>query len=514
MINLFKLSPKIYLIITIAGITVLTFITGAIFLLALNFDGIEFNGDSHVYFNDARHFLTAITEHISPRPSHWPYGYPAILSLAFAIGDISFESARWVNVFLGGLLVTVLCFILLLISDIKKLSINQSFLIVLTVGLLPLGHGLFIKYQISMMSDMTAAFLSSLMMLLCWRWRMSGYLIDIFLAGVALGVLMSTRYVYSLMFIPGLSVVFFDIDLQQTRSVYRRLFPAFLFVASALLAFAPQLSITLQDTSSSLGNELLKHWSINNFFSLTHESVDGHTSANVPSVLCYFILPFRLQCFTPLGIILAALGIIYAFRELPKWLWPSIIIWYLIFYILLCGLPLQNGRIGFPLFLPITLWMSLGLLECLIRWKNLFNKILVLVSLTWCLSLAFSSLSIQRFIKMKSDLKVTAESLAKAVPAQSRIISTSLYPVYNAYPMDVKALSIYQMSISEAENLFSGNHSPLFLAIDEDFFIPRWSNYPPGKCFYWIRNNYSCTYKSKIDDYTVYEIKPCKKLLP
>ena len=120
MINLFKLSPKIYLIITIAGITVLTFITGAIFLLALNFDGIEFNGDSHVYFNDARHFLTAISEHISPRPSHWPYGYPAILSLAFAIGDISFESARWVNVFLGGLLVTVLCSILLLISDIKN----------------------------------------------------------------------------------------------------------------------------------------------------------------------------------------------------------------------------------------------------------------------------------------------------------------------------------------------------------------------------------------------------------
>ncbi|HTB32422.1 MAG TPA: hypothetical protein VK808_10375, partial [Bacteroidia bacterium] len=123
--------------------------------------------------------------------------------------------------------------------------------------------------------------------------------------------------------------------------------------------------------------------------------------------------------------------------------------------------------------------------------------------------------SIWNFIKTKNDLKITAESVTKAVPIQSRVISTSLYAVYNAYPMDVEPLSIYQMSITEAEHLFSGNSTtPVFLAIDEDFFIPQWSNYPAGKCFYWIRNHYSCIYKCKIDNYTVYEIKPGNKLLP
>jgi hypothetical protein len=45
------------------------------------------------------------------------------------------------------------------------------------------------------------------------------------------------------------------------------------------------------------------------------------------------------------------------------------------------------------------------------------------------------------------------------------------------------------------------------MAIDEKRFIPQWTNYPPGKNYYWIKNYYTCQYKFVLGDYTVYEIK-------
>jgi hypothetical protein len=511
MANVFKLSPKIYLITTIAVISILTAVTGTFFLLVLNFDGIEFNGDSYVYFTNAKHFSTAVSAHGPPMPAYWPYGYPALLSLSFALGDVSFESARWVNVILGGLLGAVLCSILFFISIIKKMSFNQTLLVILSVGLLPLGHGFFLKYQLIIMSDMTALFLDCLVMLLCWWWRASDRLIYIILAGAVLGLSVLTRYVNALMLIPALVVLFCDFDFQQMRSVRSILLTGLLFVGSALLAFAPQLYITLQNTSSSLGNGLLNGWDLKNFYTMTHESMDGHQPAKIPSVLYYFVLPFRWQCFTPFGIILAGLGIKYTFRELPRWIWLSMIIWYLTFYILLCGIPLQNGRIGFPLFLPIVIWMSLGLLESSILWTNRFSKILVVVSLIWCVSFAFSFKAIWDFIKVKNKLKETAQLIAKAIPPESRIVTTSPCAVYQAYPIAIKPFNIYKMSVAETKKLFI-TEPPMFLAIDEKKFIPQFTHYPPGKSLDWIKSNYSCIFKFNIGDFTVYEIKPHVRL--
>jgi hypothetical protein len=509
MSELFKSYSKIY--IAIAGIAILTSVTSGVFLLALNFDGIEFNGDSFVYFSDGKYLLSTVSSHVFPKPAHWPYGYASMLSLACAIGDVSFESARWVNVIFGGLLAIAYCSVLLLVSRIKKISFNQAILVVLAAGILPLGHGFFLKYQMTMMSDMMASFMSVLIMLLCWRWRASDKITDIMIAGIVLGLSVSTRYVSGLMVIPALAVLFCDIDLQRKDFIKRNILATLLFSGSALLAFSPQLYIMLQDTSSPLGNGLLNGWNIRNFFAMTHESIDGRQVAQTPSVLYYFNLPFTMECYTLLGIIFSGLGIKYSIRELPRWFWLSMLVWYLVFYTLLCGIPLQNARIGFSLYIPITIWMSLGLLECMIKWKNYFNKILILTSLIWLVSLFYSIKGIQYFVRAKNELKATAESVVKTVPPDSRIISTSLYAVYNAYPMAIKHSSIYEMSIEEARNLLATD-TLVFLVIDEDHFIPQWGNYLPGKCYDWIKSNYNCKVKYKIADYTVYEIRPRFKL--
>jgi hypothetical protein len=505
--NILKLTPQKILIITIIGIALLTVLTGAIILVVLNFDGIEFNGDSFVYFLNAKHFSSAVFAHTPPKPAYWPYGYPALLSFSFIFGDVSYESARWVNVILGGLLAATFSSVSFFISKLKKLSFDQSFLIIASAGLLPLGHGFFLKYQLTMMSDMTAALLSLLIMFLCWKWRDANKFIYIALAGCLFGLSLLTRYVNALMLLPILVVLFYGINIRDARSIRRNSIAALLFGSLTFITFAPQLYITLQDTSSSLGNSLLNGWNIKNFFTMTHESTDGSQPAKVPSVLYYFLLPFKLQCFTPLGIILMGLGIKYTLRELPKWFWLSMIVWYLVFYILLCGIPLQNGRIGFSLFLPVVLWMALGLLECKISWESQFAKILIVTSLVWAMVFVFSIKAIRDFTKTKDRLKITAEVVAKSVPSGSRIISTSLNAVYNAYPCNVESLSIYTMSIGEAENLFRSNKS-VFLAIDEKHFIPQWKNYPAGKCYDWIMNNHSCGIKFDVDTYTVYEVKP------
>ncbi|HWZ21881.1 MAG TPA: hypothetical protein VNW06_04465 [Cytophagaceae bacterium] len=507
--NLFKRTSKNILIAVIIGSALLTSVTAGVFLLTLNFDGIEFNGDSFVYFINAKHFSTSVAAHTLPRPAYWPYGYPALLSLSFVLGDVSYESARWVNVIVGGLLIATLCSILFFISKLKNWPFDQTLLVILCVGLLPLGHGFFIKYQLTMMSDMTAVFLNALTMLLCWQWRDSNKLIYILLAGLVFGLSLFTRYVNALMLLPVLVVLSSVIDFRQTRFITRSIGVALLFGIAALVVFVPQLYITLQDTSSTLGNSLLNGWDLKNFFTMVHESIDGSQPAKVPSIFYYFLLPFKLQCFTPLGIILLGLGIKYSLRELPRWFSGSMIVWYLVFYILLCGIPLQNGRIGFSLFLPVVIWMSLGLLECKLLWEKKFAKIVVLVSLVWCVSFVFSFKSVRDFVESKNELKLTAEIIAKEVPKASRIISTSPNAVYNAYPMTVESLSMYEISIKEAEKLFA-SRTPVFLAVDEKHFIPQWKKYPAGKCYDWIKSNYSCTFKFNVGEYTVYEVKNIK----
>jgi hypothetical protein len=507
-----KLSFENYLKTIIAGIAILTTITGAFFLFTTNFDGIEFNGDSHVYFLNAQHFSYSLAIPDFPKPTYWPYGYPALLSLSFTLGDISFETARWVNVAFGGFLAISFCLVSILIADIKKISNDETLLLVLAAGIFPLGHGLFLKYQLSMMSDMVSAFLNVLTILLCWKGRNTNNLITIALAGLVLGLSVFTRYVNALMLVPACTVLLYGKKIDLLISFQKTLLPLFVFGATALLIFSPQLYITLQDTSSSIENGLLNDWSFKNFISLKHESIDGSQTAKISSIFYYLLLPFRWQSFTPLGVVLATLGIKYSIRELPKWIWVSMFTWYGIHYLLLCGIPLQNSRIGFPLFLPVVLWLSWGILECRILWKNYFPEIVWVITITWLVSLGLSFKATYDFIRSKNDLKNTAAKVIRSIPPGSRVISTSLFAVYKAYPMNVEPLSIYTLPIEEAEKIFRMEKAT-FLAIDEKRFIPQWDTYPPGKCYRWIKENYSCTVKFVVDDYTIYEVKP-KTSLP
>lgn len=508
-----RLSSENYLRTIIIGIALLTSLTGILFLLILDFDGIEFNGDSHVYFLNAEHFLSALSIPEFPKSTYWPYGYPALVSLACTIGDLSFETARWVNVIFGGLLALVFCMIAVFIARFNQNSRNDAILLIVSIGILPLGHGLFLKYQLTMMSDMTSAFLNVLTILLCWKSRNTGSLITTALAGFVLGLSLLTRYVNALMLVPALTALLYGNNFGQLISFRKSILPVTLFGIAALITFAPQLYITLQDTSSSLGNGLLNDWSVRNFFSLSHESIDGSQTAKIPSVLYYLLLPFRWQCFTPLGIALLFLGIRYSLRELPGWISFSIVAWYGIHYLLLCGIPLQNSRIGFPLFLPVTVWLSLGILESKISWSNHFGKTAILITVVWLTSLAVSFKAAYDFIRIKNDLKNTAQTVVKNIPSGSRIISTSLFAVYKAYPMKVEPYSIYTLRIKETKRLLD-NPRPAFLAIDEKHFIPQWSNYPPGETYRWIKNNYFCRIAFVADDYTVYEIKPKNILQP
>lgn len=489
-----KISPLNFIVM----LAVFTIAFAAIINSLLKFDGIEFNGDSHVYFQMAKYFKQTIQDLTSLNPQHWPYGYPALVAITFFFGSEKYETAQWINLIAGGVLVAVLGRTALLIARIKNLKQEDLFYFILATVMMMFGHAMMLKYQLLLMSDMMGALWATFMILLVWRWKISDSYFTLLWAGITLGLAISTRYVYVMMLLPACVVL---LDGFSWRKIF---FNVLIFGLALLVAVLPQMIITFKDTSPSLGNGLLNGWSVRNFFTLEFESGDGYQTSNLPSILYYAALPFRWEDFSPFSFPLICMGVYYAVHELPRWLWLSLVVWYFSFYILLCGIPIQNSRIAFSLYQPLAIFTSLGILWCLLRWRA--KWVVAGLSVLTVVAIIFSVYYIRNFVEGKNDLKNTAVQVANVAQKDSRVISTSLYAVYLAYPLDIEPLSIYTLSIPQVQMALSDGRKT-FMAIDEEKFIPQWSNYPAGKTYWWIRNHYECTFVMKADGYTVYRIK-------
>lgn len=489
-----KISPVKW----IALLAVFTIAIAVFINWFFEFDGIEFNGDCLVYFQIAKYFRQALSDFVFPKPQYWPYGYPALLSLTFFVGSETYTAAQWINLVAGGATIALLGSMALLIARIKNPDQSKTISFIICAMMLLVARGMMLKYQLLLMSDMMGVFWAMLMMLLLWKWKVSKKLTLLAFAGIALGLDISTRYVYVLMLLPAIVILLSGFSLRRTS------LHLIIFALAVLLTALPQIVITLKDSSSTLGNELLGGWSVKNFFTRAFDSADGHQTATIPSTLYYALLPFRWEDLTPLGLPLAGFGFYFAWYQLPRWISLSLVTWYFSFYILICGIPIQNTRIAFSLYPPVFLFASLGVLWCIQHWqvKYVFAGVIILSAI----SITFSVRYIREFIETRNDLKQTAASVAAAAQKNSQIISTSLYAAYLAYPMGVEPFSIYAMSIEQAQAALSDGKKTI-LAIDEEKFIPQWSNYPAGKTYWWIRNHKKCTLIMKSGEYVVYEVE-------
>jgi hypothetical protein len=474
---------------------ILTTIAAALVNYLFSFDGIDFNGDSYVYFRMALHFKESITSLTLPRHEHWPYGYPALLSLSFLFSE-TFKAAQWVNFIAGGMLTVVISSTVVMIAKFKNPAPEKTTLLVLCSMILLVAHGTMLKYQLLLMSDMTGALGAMLSLVLIWKWKISKKLIFVVIAGIALGFAVSTRFVYLLMFLPTMIVFFSERSLKEVG------FPILTFGLFFAITLLPELLIVLNIPKSGVGYDLMNDWNIKNAVTLSFESIDGHQTTQLPSILYYFLLPFRWEDFTPIGFILAGTGCYYAIRQLPRWLWLSLSVWYLAFYILLCGIPIQNPRIAFSLHQPLIVFICFGILFFLRYWQP--RTVFLCLAIIASLSIGFGVKYIKKMADDKNKLKETADQVA-VITGNSQIISTSLYAVYLAYPKDVEPFSIYTMNLQQADSLLNSS-SQTFLAIDEEKFIPQWSTYTAGKTYWWIRKNYLCRKIARVNEYTVYEI--------
>ncbi len=463
----------------------------------IDFDGIDFNGDSYVYFRMAQHFKQAISNAALPSHQHWPYGYPALLSITFFIGE-TFKAAQWINFIAGGGLIAAAGGMALFIARIKNLDQEKTILVVLGAMLLLFGRGIMLKYQLLIMSDMMGAFWAMLLILLIWKWKVSKSPFPLAFAGISIGLAVSTRYVDILMLVPLAIVLLSGFSLRKT------FFYVFIFGFCFLIALLPEILIVHKGTAAGISYDLINDWSFKNLFTRSFESVDGHQTSQLPSILYYAVLPFRWEDFTPVGLVLVILGFYYCIHELPRWVLLSLVLWYLTFYFLLCGIPIQNPRIAFSLYQPLSIFAVLGILWCLRRWNA--KRVMICVLVFTIVSAAFGVRYINKLSTAKNELREAAMKVAAATE-NSRIISTSLYAVYLAYPMKVEPMSIYTLSIAEAEAILADGKKT-FLVIDDEKFIPQWSNYPAGKTYWWIRKHYPCIAIRRIGGFTVYEIKP------
>lgn len=460
--------PNTFIYIYVGLIPVLF---GLSFLWFKPFDGIEFNGDSYRYYLSAIRLVDSIQNLTFPKPAFWPDGYPILIAILFQFVDMAFIHAQWINLCLTSLMSLTLYFIFFN-SHPHKSNFNSVFIFTF---LLLYFSGFILKYQLTIMSDIPALFWSVLTTFFLFRFLDNRKIIFLFSVSFSVAMAIMTRYVYGLMFIPIAVVLLYELKNRRLAMLYLTLLGAFVLVFSI-----PQLFLILQSPESSLNHPWVSKWSFSNFWILDRSSIDGNLTVRYPNFLYYLFIPFRNSEFTFIGFLLFSGGIFIAFKNGLNSLTIFFLIWFLSFYLFLCGILIQNPRFCLSLYIPIFYFIFI-FLQFLFEIK--FRQIIYAGLCLFIIVKIFLSTSfMSQTINGKNEMLGNAVKFSRMIPNETVIITWDFFEAYYIYFPEKHIETIHNLTMEKAGDLIR-NHSNVALIFDEERLNTVWKNFPPAELY-------------------------------
>lgn len=332
------------------------------------------------------------------------------------------------------------------------------------------------------MSDMPALFWASLaiyFLLIYLEKRQTKFL---FLLGFAIVFSMLTRYVY------GLSLVVVSIVLLVHHVSFRKFMFEIIFLTLIIFLLSiPQLILNLKTLHASLYHPWLQNWNLTNFWITDRTTADGHLYVKVPNLVYYLSSPFRWSDFTPIGFAIFAAGIATSFQAKFSLVSKIMIVWFLVFYLFLCGIPIQNPRFALSLYLPIF-YFHFEFFRYIFASK--FRLPAIGLTILLILFKGFSSGNfLLRSIQEKNVMYSDAKEFLNSVPPNSLIITWDFFEAYHIYFPTQPLETIHKIDKEKAASLFA-KYDHVFLILDEDRLQNAWSHLPPDEMYKWIKGNY------------------------
>jgi hypothetical protein len=464
------------------------------------FDGL-YGQDAYAYFGQAVALADALPRgHLPPTNFFWPNGYPLLIAAWMPLLGRTPLAGQLASL-LAGSLVAPLTFSLTqrLVESGKSGALNHNNLATrmspgLLAGLIVAAAGQPILSSVVIMADMPALFWATLAAWLLVQPRPSTRT-RYFLAGLALGLAVITRWVYA----QSAPALLGYVSLTHRRAGLRN---AAIVATGAGAAVLPQLWLSFNEPAG-LAHSWLLGWRPLNFFLRQFNTIDGYANYSLPSGLFYAQPAGHPAYIFPLLGLAAAWGVWRLGRARQ---WPALALligWAGPVYLFLGGIPYQNFRFGLTLYPPLVILTALGLAD----WQQRRNfspvlfKTLVGVSLAGMLAWAYPMLN--TFLTAQNRDKIIARHVDETLPPQATVLTFGLTLTLQQYThLDTRELFYLDNHALEAMTAAE----PLYLLVNPDNLNRQWQGLRPQANFLWLQKNTRLEELGRFPPYTLFKI--------
>lgn len=472
-----------------------------IILSVYKFDGF-YGQDSYAYYDYSKSFIDSVNNFSLPPNFYFPVGF-YLLTYIFNILTFGNTSIASLCVSLiSNSLIPPVTFLLSYELIKNYFDERETRLISILSGILLCFSGSFIQAGIVIMSDSPGLFLALTSLYFLIKYSDTNKLIYSVLSFSFLSFSIITRYI-NVLFIP-LFILAIIMQYKSLKKVNYKHLILSLLIASVISL--PQMYYIFKYGISYLrpeegSGQWTTQWSLLNFFRKDFFIADGSFRYSLMNSIYYAAVIFHPMNFLIFGVFFFT-GTYFIMINWYRSIFLYLILWILIFYIFLAGMPLQVSRYTLVYFPPVAVISSIGFFKMKVIYP--YRKIIF----AFLLLILFSSgmYRINNFIGQKNrDLKVV-EYVNNNLKRNSTLFSFFITGTINHYSPK-KSLEMYYYNSSRIKEIIDSSGTDVYFIIPENVIINQWRGLTLEQTFNFVKANYNPVKINEFDIYSVYCIK-------
>lgn len=475
-------------------------------LSSTGFDGL-YGQDPYAYYNFSRELLYFVQTGNAPGPFFWPVGYPLLLSLLFGLFGTSKAIAQVLSLGAGALLTP------LVYGLTRQMGVNRGGAFTAAIVMTVCGQAL--QSSIVIMADIPALALATMSAFALWRYIKTDKRRWVALAAFLLMWASLGRWLYLALGVPWLILLLLHWR-GRVRTQWRRILADCLTsLIVVIIIFLPQYIYSQFNPTDGFNHPWVQGWSVENAFQTTFTNIDGTFNYAEPNALFY-----AKPIFDPTGYYIAPLFSLLIIVGVIRLVWHRywsqatlLLLWILLPYVFLAGIPYQNIRFPLIIFPAAAIVAGFGVDTLLqiakrvqVQYRYVFIAILtVLIGLSALSTWQIARTEIDNFITIHQTDKSVAHWTAEQLPEGARLYTFGLTLTLNHYTtLEVYDL-FYEIPATLAQRWRRGETDYLLLNVWQ--IENQWAGMILQANYHWLRDERGLERIGRMGNYTLFRIR-------
>lgn len=461
------------------------------------FDGL-YGQDAYAYYDFGGDLLYFLRTFNPPPPFFWSIGYPSLLATGFLIAGTSEWVALSISLLMGALLAPLVYGLGL------QFKLRPAYAFV--AGLLMAISGQAWQSSLVIMSDIPTLFWAVLSAFALWRYIHTNKRRWLLLCALTISFSVLTRWIY--LILPPIYLV--TLYMLFKRRI--RWFDLSLALIIALIPAIPQVIYNQINSSPTLDHAWVQGWSPVNMLAKDFVNIDGTFHYETINALFYAYPVYDARYVSPLISLFLILGVSGLIRRKQPAQTCFILLWLILPYLFLAGIPYQNIRFSLIVMPIVTLCIAFGL-EAVATWIKLREKKLRFVStgligilcLAGLLHTAITGYDYANaFIEKQSGDKAIVTWLEERIPEDATLYTFDITLTLKHYSSANIIELFYESPSSLNQRWFKGRDDYLLINVWQ--IENQWDGMIPQDNYHWFRDERGLQELGRFHNFTLFKV--------